>query len=70
MELVAAGCTVTITHESTPRSRLEEDIGRADILVVATGVPNLIPGVRSAAVQRRCFRRSTVRLPWKIIMAN
>lgn len=45
MELLGSGCTVTLAHKTTPPERLEEDIGRADIVIVATGVPNLIPGV-------------------------
>lgn len=45
MELLGAGCTVTIAHERTPQDILQESIAKADILVVATGEPNLIPGV-------------------------
>ena len=40
LELLNAGCTVTICHRST--RNLQEETRRADILVVAAGVPHLI----------------------------
>jgi methylenetetrahydrofolate dehydrogenase (NADP+) / methenyltetrahydrofolate cyclohydrolase len=40
--LVRANATVTICHRHTPN--LAEHVRRADILVVATGVPGLVPG--------------------------
>lgn len=42
LELLLAGCTVTVTHRFT--EDLEMHIKQADILVVAVGIPNLIPG--------------------------
>ncbi|MFC0308138.1 bifunctional methylenetetrahydrofolate dehydrogenase/methenyltetrahydrofolate cyclohydrolase FolD [Gallibacterium trehalosifermentans] len=42
MELLLAGCTVTVTHRFT--QNLAELVGQADILVVAVGKPHLIPG--------------------------
>lgn len=42
LELLLAGCTVTITHRFT--KDLENHIRRADLLVVAVGKPNFIPG--------------------------
>jgi methylenetetrahydrofolate dehydrogenase (NADP+)/methenyltetrahydrofolate cyclohydrolase len=42
LELLLAGCTVTTCHRFT--RNLEFHVGRADILVVATGKPGLIPG--------------------------
>jgi methylenetetrahydrofolate dehydrogenase (NADP+)/methenyltetrahydrofolate cyclohydrolase len=42
LELLLAGCTVTTCHRFT--RELEFHVGRADILVVATGKPGLIPG--------------------------
>src|SRR5262249_51024666 len=41
MLLLAANATVTICHR---QSRLEQEVGRADILVVAVGVPELVKG--------------------------
>jgi len=41
MLLLAANATVTICHR---QSRLEQEVGRADILVAAVGVPELIKG--------------------------
>jgi methylenetetrahydrofolate dehydrogenase (NADP+)/methenyltetrahydrofolate cyclohydrolase len=41
MLLLAANATVTMCHR---QSRLEQEVGRADILVVAVGVPELIKG--------------------------
>jgi methylenetetrahydrofolate dehydrogenase (NADP+)/methenyltetrahydrofolate cyclohydrolase len=42
LELLLAGCTVTTCHRFT--RNLEEQVSRADILVVAVGKPNFIPG--------------------------
>lgn len=42
MELLLAGCTTTITHRFT--QDLEYHVRQADILVVAVGKPNFIPG--------------------------
>ena len=44
MELWIAGCTVTSCHKFTPRGVLEAAVRGADILVVAVGKPDLIPG--------------------------
>ncbi|TWG92560.1 methylenetetrahydrofolate dehydrogenase (NADP+)/methenyltetrahydrofolate cyclohydrolase [Luteimonas sp. J16] len=44
LELLIAGCTVTSCHKFTPREVLQRHVGEADILVVAVGRPNLIPG--------------------------
>lgn len=42
LELLLAGCTVTTTHRFT--KNLEEKIRNADLLVVAVGKPEFIPG--------------------------
>lgn len=42
LELLLAGCTVTITHRFT--KELENHVRRADLLVVAVGKANFIPG--------------------------
>lgn len=42
LELLLGGCTVTITHRFT--KNLENHVRQADLLVVAVGKPNLIPG--------------------------
>jgi methylenetetrahydrofolate dehydrogenase (NADP+)/methenyltetrahydrofolate cyclohydrolase len=42
LELLLAGCTVTVCHRFT--QDLAEQVGRADILVVAVGKPGLIRG--------------------------
>ncbi len=42
MELLLAGCTITITHRFT--ENLEQHIKQADILVVAVGKPEFISG--------------------------
>jgi len=42
LELLSAGCTVTICHRFT--QNLSEQVARADILVVAVGKPGLIKG--------------------------
>ena len=42
LELLLAGCTVTVTHRFT--QDLEQHVRRADILVVAVGKPEFIPG--------------------------
>lgn len=42
LELLLAGCTTTITHRFT--KNLEEHIRRADLVVVAVGIPNLVKG--------------------------
>ncbi|QJC33114.1 bifunctional methylenetetrahydrofolate dehydrogenase/methenyltetrahydrofolate cyclohydrolase FolD [Enterobacteriaceae endosymbiont of Donacia clavipes] len=42
MELLLSGCTVTITHRYT--KNLKHHIKYADLLIVAVGKPNFIPG--------------------------
>ena len=42
MELLLAGCTVTTCHKFT--QDLKSHVNRADLLVVAVGKPNFIPG--------------------------
>ncbi|MER2494102.1 bifunctional methylenetetrahydrofolate dehydrogenase/methenyltetrahydrofolate cyclohydrolase FolD [Catenovulum sediminis] len=42
LELLLAGCTTTVTHRFT--QDLESHVRRADILVVAVGKPEFIPG--------------------------
>jgi methylenetetrahydrofolate dehydrogenase (NADP+)/methenyltetrahydrofolate cyclohydrolase len=42
LELLLAGCTTTVCHRFT--TNLEDQVRRADILVVAVGKPNFIPG--------------------------
>ncbi|MFY1026604.1 bifunctional methylenetetrahydrofolate dehydrogenase/methenyltetrahydrofolate cyclohydrolase FolD [Actinobacillus seminis] len=42
LELLLAGCTVTVTHRFT--KDLQHHVRQADILVVAVGKPALIPG--------------------------
>ncbi|NLA67326.1 MAG: bifunctional methylenetetrahydrofolate dehydrogenase/methenyltetrahydrofolate cyclohydrolase FolD [Gammaproteobacteria bacterium] len=44
LELMIAGCTVTCCHRFTPPEVLRRHVGEADILVVAVGLPGLIPG--------------------------
>ena len=44
MELLIAGATTTACHKFTPREELREQVGKADILVVAVGRPGIIPG--------------------------
>ena len=44
LELMIAGCTVTSCHKFTPKAVLEQAVRNADILVVAVGIPQLIPG--------------------------
>ncbi len=44
MELLIAGCTTTCCHKFTPREVLEAQVRQADILVVAVGRPELVPG--------------------------
>ncbi len=50
LELLMAGATITVCHSAT--RDLEGVVGRAEILVVATGKPHMIPGhwVREGAV--------------------
>ncbi|MDD6911040.1 bifunctional methylenetetrahydrofolate dehydrogenase/methenyltetrahydrofolate cyclohydrolase FolD [Actinobacillus minor] len=50
MELLLAGCTITVTHRFT--EDLESHVRQADILVVAVGKPEFIPGswVKSGAI--------------------
>lgn len=52
LELLIAGCTVTSCHKFTPPDVLERSVRQADILVVAVGKPDLIPGewVKEGAV--------------------
>ena len=42
LELLMAGATITVCHSAT--RDLKGEVGRAEILVVATGKPNMIPG--------------------------
>lgn len=42
LELLLAGCTTTVTHRFT--KDLEHHVRNADLLVVAVGKPNFIPG--------------------------
>ena len=42
LELLLAGCTVTVTHRFT--QNLAEEVSRADLLVVAVGKPHLVKG--------------------------
>ncbi len=44
LELLIAGCTTVCCHRFTPRSVLEAQVRSADILVVAVGRPELVPG--------------------------
>ncbi len=50
LELLMAGATITVCHSAT--KDLAGEVGRADILVVATGKPAMIPGawVREGAI--------------------
>ncbi len=50
LELLMAGATITVCHSATRDLRAE--VGRAEILVVATGKPAMIPGawVRDGAI--------------------
>ena len=50
LELLSAGCTISVCHSKT--TDLEAHIRRAEILVVAVGIPNFINGewVRDEAV--------------------
>jgi methylenetetrahydrofolate dehydrogenase (NADP+) / methenyltetrahydrofolate cyclohydrolase len=50
LELLMAGATITVCHSAT--ADLAAEVRRADILVVATGKPRLVPGawVREGAV--------------------
>ena len=42
LELLLAGCTTTVTHRFT--KDLESHVRRADLVVVAVGIPNLVKG--------------------------
>ncbi|MDV7210262.1 bifunctional methylenetetrahydrofolate dehydrogenase/methenyltetrahydrofolate cyclohydrolase FolD [Azotobacter beijerinckii] len=42
LELLLAGCTVTVTHRFT--RNLAEHVGRSDLVVVAAGKPGLVKG--------------------------
>jgi len=44
LELLIAGCTTICCHKFTPREVLEAQVRQADIVVVAVGKPNLVPG--------------------------
>ena len=44
LELLIAGCTTISCHKFTPLEVLEAQVRQADIVVVAAGKPNLIPG--------------------------
>jgi len=50
LELLMAGATITVCHSAT--KDLAGEVGRADILVVATGKPAMVPGhwVREGAI--------------------
>lgn len=50
LELLLAGCTTTVTHRFT--KDLEQHVRNADLLVVAVGKPNFIPGewIKSGAI--------------------
>ncbi len=50
LELLLLGCTVTVAHSRT--RDLPEEVGRAEILVVGTGIPEMIKGewVRPGAI--------------------
>lgn len=50
LELLLGGCTVTVTHRFT--QDLESHVRQADILVVAVGKPQFIPGnwIKSGAI--------------------
>ena len=50
LELLMAQATITVCHSKT--RDLRADVGRAEILVVGTGKPNMIPGawIREGAV--------------------
>ncbi|ODN67063.1 MULTISPECIES: bifunctional methylenetetrahydrofolate dehydrogenase/methenyltetrahydrofolate cyclohydrolase FolD [Methylophaga] len=50
LELLLAGCTTTVCHRMT--KDLESHVRRAEILVVAVGKPNFIPGdwIRDGAI--------------------
>ncbi|APC12996.1 Bifunctional protein FolD protein [Providencia rettgeri] len=50
LELLLAGCTTTVTHRFT--QDLEQHVRNADLLVVAVGKPNFIPGewIKSGAI--------------------
>ena len=52
LELLIAGCTVTSCHKFTPADVLQRSVSQADILVIAAGKPDLIPGewVKDGAV--------------------
>jgi methylenetetrahydrofolate dehydrogenase (NADP+)/methenyltetrahydrofolate cyclohydrolase len=44
LELLIAGCTTISCHKFTPRTVLEAQVRQADILVVAVGRADLVPG--------------------------
>ncbi|MEN1942347.1 bifunctional methylenetetrahydrofolate dehydrogenase/methenyltetrahydrofolate cyclohydrolase FolD [Luteimonas sp. MJ293] len=44
LELLIAGCTVTSCHKFTPPEVLQHSVEGADILVVAVGRPDIVPG--------------------------
>ncbi len=44
LELLIAGCTVTVCHKFTPREVMQRQVESADILVVAVGCPGIVPG--------------------------
>ena len=44
LELLIAGCTTICCHKFTPRAVLEAQVRQADILVVAVGRPDIVPG--------------------------
>jgi methylenetetrahydrofolate dehydrogenase (NADP+)/methenyltetrahydrofolate cyclohydrolase len=44
LELLIAGCTTTSCHKFTPYDTLRRHVGQADIVVVAVGRPDVVPG--------------------------
>ena len=57
LELLLAGCTVTICHRFT--QDLSDQVARADILVVAVGKPGLVKGIGSSPAQSSSTSAST-----------
>ena len=55
MELLLAGCTITVTHRFT--EDLESHVRQADILVVAVGKPQFIPCSRKCQLYNACTGR-------------
>lgn len=59
MELLLAGCTVTVTHRFT--KDLAAHVGQADIVVVAAGKPGLVKGSGSSQAPSSSTSASTAR---------